>query len=73
MVLTEPEAGSDVGAGRTKARDVGNGSELWVTDGTSAGTTLLQDLEPGPRSSLPRTPVLAGCRLFFVADTIAAR
>lgn len=32
MVLTEPEAGSDVGAGRAKARDVGNG--IWEIEGT---------------------------------------
>ncbi len=31
MVLTEPDAGSDVGAGRTKARDVGNG--VWELEG----------------------------------------
>ncbi len=32
MVLTEPDAGSDVGAGRTKARSVGNG--VWELEGT---------------------------------------
>ncbi|NUP13448.1 MAG: acyl-CoA dehydrogenase [Polyangiaceae bacterium] len=32
MVLTEPDAGSDVGAGRTKARDAGNG--IWEIEGT---------------------------------------
>ena len=32
MVLTEPDAGSDVGAGRTKARPVGNGE--WEIEGT---------------------------------------
>ncbi len=32
MVLTEPDAGSDVGAGRTRARDVGNG--IWEIEGT---------------------------------------
>ncbi|HVY44751.1 MAG TPA: acyl-CoA dehydrogenase [Minicystis sp.] len=31
MVLTEPDAGSDVGAGRTKARDVGDG--IWEIQG----------------------------------------
>ncbi|WP_153397580.1 acyl-CoA dehydrogenase [Ornithinicoccus halotolerans] len=30
MVLTEPDAGSDVGAGRTRARDAGDGS-WWLT------------------------------------------
>ncbi len=32
MVLTEPDAGSDVGAGRTKARDLGDGT--WAIEGT---------------------------------------
>jgi alkylation response protein AidB-like acyl-CoA dehydrogenase len=32
MVLTEPDAGSDVGAGRTKAKNVGNG--VWEIEGT---------------------------------------
>jgi len=27
--------------------------ELWVTDGTTAGTTLLKDINPGPGSSNP--------------------
>ena len=31
MVLTEPDAGSDVGAGRTKARDLGDGT--WAIEG----------------------------------------
>jgi alkylation response protein AidB-like acyl-CoA dehydrogenase len=32
MVLTEPDAGSDVGAGRTRARHLGG--ELWALEGT---------------------------------------
>jgi len=32
MVLTEPDAGSDVGAGRTRAKPVGNG--VWEIEGT---------------------------------------
>ncbi|MEM7205615.1 MAG: ELWxxDGT repeat protein [Planctomycetota bacterium] len=35
------------------ANDGQRGAEVWVTDGTSAGTRLLVDVEPGPRSSLP--------------------
>ena len=30
-----------------KATDSTNGAELWVTDGTSAGTSLLMDIDPG--------------------------
>lgn len=38
------------------------GSELWVTDGTAAGTTLVKDIEPGPDSSQPS---------FFAAATFS--
>lgn len=34
------------------AQDVLHGKELWVTDGTAAGTSLLVDGYPGPQSSL---------------------
>ncbi len=30
------------------------GFELWVSDGTTAGTTMLKDIEPGPVGSFPR-------------------
>ena len=30
------------------------GAELWVTDGTLAGTTFVADIQSGPSSSLPR-------------------
>jgi ELWxxDGT repeat protein len=30
-----------------------HGSELWVTDGTAAGTNLLKDINPGPASGVP--------------------
>src|SRR3954454_12233156 len=29
----------------------GTGREIWKTDGTEAGTTLLKDINPGPTSS----------------------
>ena len=31
-----------------------NGFELWTTDGTTAGTRLLADVQPGPTGSQPR-------------------
>ena len=31
-----------------------NGSELWVTDGTDAGTQLVKDIESGSGSSSPQ-------------------
>jgi ELWxxDGT repeat protein len=31
-----------------RARTEATGTELWVTDGTPAGTSLLKDILPGP-------------------------
>ena len=31
-----------------------HGSELWITDGTPAGTRLLRDIRPGPQLQHPR-------------------
>jgi ELWxxDGT repeat protein len=31
-----------------KGKDPGHGTELWVTDGTEAGTQLVLDIDPGP-------------------------
>lgn len=44
------------------------GAELWITDGTEAGTRLLADLRPGAAGSDPRDGTVAGGRLFFTAD-----
>lgn len=35
------------------ANDGANGSELWSSDGTTAGTSLFKDIFPGPGSSSP--------------------
>ena len=45
------------------------GEELWVTDGTAAGTHLTKDVRPGSAGSNPRafTPAGNGV-LYFVAD-----
>ena len=45
-----------------------HGHELWITDGTPAGTRLVRDLRPGPGSSTPAGLVAAGHRVFFTAD-----
>ncbi|MDJ0836035.1 MAG: hypothetical protein QNK37_05920 [Acidobacteriota bacterium] len=45
------------------------GDELWVTDGTVVGTRLVEDLEPGPKSSYPTNPAAAGDTLWFRAFT----
>ncbi|WP_298195168.1 ELWxxDGT repeat protein [Novosphingobium sp.] len=38
--------------------DPAKGQELWVTDGTAAGTKVLQDIAPGGASSNPSKPVV---------------
>jgi ELWxxDGT repeat protein len=46
----------------------GHGRELWKTNGTAAGTVLLQDINPGPESSSPMAFTESGGILYFVAD-----
>lgn len=53
-------AGSDSGGA--------GGRELWVTDGTAAGTKRVLDVRPGPDSSAPEGLTAAGDRVFFSAD-----
>ena len=43
------------------------GFELWRTDGTVAGTVLLQDIFPGSSSSFPINLFLSGNVLYFLA------
>ena len=43
------------------------GLELWRTDGTETGTSLVADIRPGPVGSEPRAPVSAGERVYFTA------
>jgi ELWxxDGT repeat protein len=49
-----------------EASDGSHGFELWVTNGTAAGTYQLQDIEAGPVSSYPQeiTPLGNGKALF---------
>lgn len=44
------------------------GTELWKTDGTAAGTSIVKDLVAGEVSSNPRGLVAAGSNVFFVAQ-----
>jgi ELWxxDGT repeat protein len=50
------------------AYDDTHGYELWVTDGTPAGTRLLRDIRTGPGSSRPSGFIQAGDRVFFTAQ-----
>jgi ELWxxDGT repeat protein len=51
------------------ADDGGNGTELWVTNGTANGTQLVKDINPGAASSSPANLTVSGGRLFFAATT----
>jgi ELWxxDGT repeat protein len=50
------------------ARDGLHGWELWESDGTAAGTRMVEDLNPGPFSSVPSGFVPSGSNLFFADD-----
>ena len=43
------------------------GSEMWVTDGTTAGTMPLMDLNPGPANASPANAERMGDHVYFVA------
>jgi ELWxxDGT repeat protein len=43
-----------------QANEPTDGTELWVTDGSLGGTTLLKDIYPGPTSSVPYELTLLG-------------
>jgi ELWxxDGT repeat protein len=45
-----------------------HGTELWTTDGTTAGTTRLTDINPGSGSSFPIGPEEAGGSLYVIAS-----
>jgi len=50
------------------ANDGVHGTELWVTDGTAAGTRLVRDVRPGPATSEIASLGVAGGILYFGAD-----
>lgn len=49
------------------ANDGANGEELWTSDGTMAGTTLVRDIAPGALGSYVQSPCVAGGELYFGA------
>lgn len=50
-----------------QADDVDHGPELWVSDGTAAGTTLFADLNPGAKGSYPKFLATSGPAQYFIA------
>ena len=50
------------------ANDGANGNELWRSDGTSAGTTLVKDIRTGSGYSAPRYLTNVNGTLFFSAN-----
>lgn len=48
--------------------DEAHGRELWVSDGSSAGTHMLADLVPGPESSEPTEMTLLNGKVLFAAS-----
>ncbi len=50
------------------ATNAAAGRELWITDGTSGGTQLLKDVQPGEVSSTPQNFVKVGNFVFFTAN-----
>ncbi len=50
------------------ASTAAHGEELWRTDGTAAGTLLLQDIRPGAAGAVPMMMGILGTQLIFNAD-----
>lgn len=54
--------------GEPTAGDPVNGIELWTSDGTTAGTQLLVDINPGPEPSEISAMINFGDALYFAAN-----
>lgn len=54
------------------ANDSQHGTEMWISDGTAAGTRMLRDIAPGPlhSASLSSVAVLGGTALFVAKPLI---
>ena len=54
-----------------RANDGTHGMELWRTDGTPEGTTLVADINPGDGSSVPESLIAFQGRIYFAASHAA--
>jgi ELWxxDGT repeat protein len=55
------------------ATDGIHGQELWKSDGTGSGTSMVKDILPGSDGSAPRHLTLVGDNLFFIATGVTGR
>jgi len=62
----DPKTGKLYFAGKTEE----HGNELWVTDGTVAGTKMFMDINPGSADSNPSSLNWLDGKLYFAAETI---
>ncbi len=51
-----------------RANDGTNGSELWKSNGTAAGTVLVKDIAASTAASSPNLLTVVGSQVFFTAD-----
>ncbi len=51
-----------------RANDGANGTELWKSDGTSAGTVLVRNISPGASGAFPNYLTNVNGTLYFLAD-----
>lgn len=49
-------------------RESATGQELYSSDGTAAGTSLLKDINPGTSDSDPKYLTVSGAKVYFSAD-----
>ncbi len=66
--VTNPGPMVTLGSSVFFAADNASGRELWKSDGTSAGTGPVKDINPGAGSSNPTELTVLGPNLLFMAD-----
>lgn len=66
--LSNPQGVLDGDVFYYQAYTLAAGAELWRSDGTAAGTSLLLDIRPGPEGSKPSDMRMLGDKLLFFAS-----